>query len=192
MVDSEYVIRQAFDRSPDEGLALLFRRYHQPLCSHAVRFLASRALAEDIVSDIFYEFYARQLYCTVTTSYRAFLFAAVRNRAFDHMRAEVRRGTASLEDSEWLALRPDEQPDQLTQFEEMYHDVEAAVQELPARRRQVYLMNRFEGKKHAEIAEELGLSVRTVNVQLYRAIHQMRAVLAKKWSLILILLSIQA
>lgn len=180
LLDAEFLIRRAFDTDTDAGMALLFQHYYGPLCSHAVRFVASKAIAEDLVSDIYYEFHVGQLHRAVTTSFRAFLFTAVRHRAFDYVKAEMQRST-SLDRAESLPLRADQQPDSLTQFEELYHDVERAIDSLTLKQRQVYVMHRFEGKKYAEIATELGLSARTVEVHMYKAIHAIRDVLAGKW-----------
>lgn len=180
VLDAEHLIRKAFETDSDSGVALLFQHYYGPLCSHAVRFVSSKAIAEDLVSDIYYEFQVGHLHQAITTSFRAFLFTAVRNRAFDYVRAEMKRST-SLDRADALALRADQQPDALTQFEELYHDVESAVNSLSAKRKQVYVMHRFEGKKYAEIAAELGLSARTVEVHMYRAIHHVRDFLAEKW-----------
>ena len=183
--DNEYLIRRAFEQDADAGVTLLFRHYYQPLCSHAVRFVSSKEIAEDIVSDIFYEFHAGQLYRSITTSFRSFLFTAVRNRAFDYVRAEMKRST-SLDRAETLSLDAGQQPDAITQYEELYHDVEAAISRLPQKRRQVYMMHRFDGKKYSEIATELGLSVKTVEVHMYNAIHDIRSALKTKWLLLLL------
>lgn len=184
--DTELLIRRAFEQDADAGITMLFRHYHQPLCSHAVRFVSSKEIAEDIVSDIFYEFHAGQLYQSITTSFRAFFFTAVRNRAFDYVRAEMKRST-SLDRVDAMPLTADQQPDTITQFEELYHDVEAAISAMPPKRRQVYMMHRYEGKKYSEIAAELGLSAKTVEVHMYNAIHQLRAALKDKWFVLVLL-----
>lgn len=183
VIDAEFLLRRAFEADPDAGMALLFQHYYGPLCSHAVRFVASKAIAEDLVSDIYYEFHVGQLHRGITTSFRAFLFTAVRNRAFDYVKAEMKRST-SLDGAELLPLRADQQPDSLTQFEELYHDVERAINALTLKQRQVYVMHRFEGKKYAEIAAELGLSARTVEVHMYKASHSIRDFMAGKWLLL--------
>lgn len=185
VLDAERLIHKAFGQNPEAGIALLFQHYYQPLCSHVVRFVSSKEIAEDIVSDIFYEFHAGQVYRTVTTSYRAFLFTAVRNRAFDYVRAEMKRST-SLDQAERLSFPIEQQPDSVTQFEELYHDVEKAIDAMPVKQRMVYVMHRFEGRKYGEIATELNLSLRTVEVHMYRAIHHVRAFLKDKWLILLI------
>ncbi len=184
--DSELLIRRAFTQDADAGVSLLFQHYYQPLCSHAVRFVSSKEIAEDIVSDLFYEFHVKRLDQAISTSYRAYLFTAVRNRAFDYVRVEMGRST-SLDRAEWFPLRSDQQPDIITQYEELYHDVESAINSMPVKRRQVYVMHRFEGKKYAEIADELQLSTRTVEVHMYRAIHHVRDLLKDKWLVVLLL-----
>lgn len=188
--DTEQFIRLAFAQGTDTGISLLFRQYYAPLCSHAVRYVSSKAIAEDIVSDIFYEFHANQLYQTVTTSFRSYLFTAVRNRAFDYVRAEMHRST-SLDKAELLPTHVTLWPDSITQYEELYHDVENAINAMPLKRRQVYIMHRFEGKKYQEIADELNLSLRTIETHVYQAIRQIRATLEAKWMMVVLYFLLQ-
>ncbi|MDR6195305.1 RNA polymerase sigma-70 factor [Siphonobacter sp. SORGH_AS_0500] len=184
-VDAEVLITKAFERSVEEGMSLLFQRYYQPLCAHAVRFVYSQAIAEDLVSDIFYEFQAKRLYENITSSYRAFLYTSVRNRCFDYVRREI-KPHFSLEDFPSLAIQVTQQPDTITQFEELYHDVEKAIHALPLKRRQIYLLHRFEGKPYKAIADELQISPKTVEIQMSKAIQQVKDFLRDKWLLFLV------
>ncbi len=183
---SEALIRKAFAENPNEGIKRLFHCYHALLCSHAVRFVSSKAIAEDIVSDLFYEFHSRELYLSITTSYRAYLFASVRNRAFDYVKREMRRNN-SLESASHVSIQPAQEPDSITQYEDLYHDVEAAIDAMPVKRRQIYIMHRFDGRKSRDIASELGVSVRTVEAHLYQALRQIKEQLSTKWFLLLLL-----
>jgi RNA polymerase sigma-70 factor (ECF subfamily) len=178
--DSEMLLKRAFETDINQGISLLFRWYYKPLCSHAIRYVASKEIAEDIVSDIFYKFHSEQMYTNIDTSFRAYLFTAVRYRSFDYVRAEMRRNT-SIQYADYVPLQPDEQPDHITQYEELSRDVESAINTLPIKRRKIYVMHRFEGKKYQEIASELNLSVRTVEAQMYQALHQVRKVIRAKW-----------
>src|SRR5579871_2940467 len=84
VIDVEAMIRKTFEEDMNAGMEMLFWYYYGVLCSHAVRYVASKAAAEDIVSDILFEFQSKALTHTITTSYRAYLFTAVRNRAYDY------------------------------------------------------------------------------------------------------------
>jgi RNA polymerase sigma factor (sigma-70 family) len=79
------------------------------------------------------------------------------------------------------------QPDAITQYEELYQDVEKAIGTLPIQRRKIYLLHHFEGKRFKEIAGELQISVRTVEVQIYRSRQAIRQLLKEKWLITLLL-----
>jgi RNA polymerase sigma-70 factor (ECF subfamily) len=185
VTDSELFIRKAFERDPQAGCELLFRHYYPALCSHAVRLLYSKAIAEDLVSEIFYQFYLKKTYLEVTSSYRAYLYKAVRNRAYNYLQSEIRQST----DEAVLEALPEargQQPDAILQYEELSQYVEAAINALPPQRQKIYLMHRFDNKKYAEIAAELQLSTRTVEVQIRKASQFLRETITKKWVLLLI------
>ena len=183
--DNELFIRRAFEQDARLGCELLFRRYYDALCSHAVRFVSSKAIAEDLVAEIFCQFYDQQVFQTITSSYRAYLYKTVRHRAYNYLRQTFRRDTG-LEEVHYQGVADAQQPDSITHYEELYQDVERAIQKLPLQRRRIYLMHRFDGKKYAEIADELGLSPRTVEVQIRQASHHLRDLLRDKWFLLLL------
>ncbi|NBA84439.1 RNA polymerase sigma-70 factor [Emticicia sp. CRIBPO] len=185
VLDPELLIRQAFQSEPEAGMSMLFHQYYPMLCNHAVRFVSSKAIAEDIVSDIFFEFHSQQRYLHITTSFRAFLFTSVRHRSFDYVKRELHRN-ASLDNAAQFSMASTYEPDSIIQYEELCHDVENAIGQMPLKRRQIYIMHRFEGKKYQEIANELHLSLRTIEAHLYQAIRQIRKALQDKWLILLI------
>lgn len=187
--DDELFIKKAMDENPQKGVELLYRRYFQSLCSHAIKFVGGSTIAEDLVSDVFYSFYKDRTFAKITTSYRFYLFRAVRNRAYNYLKWELNR-QESLKVWHDTAIPEGQQPDAMSQFDELYQDVQKAINELPIDRRRIYLMNRFEGKRYQEIADELKLSVKTVEVQLYRANKFIRSLLKDKWLLVFLFLLI--
>lgn len=183
--DSELFIRRAFEQDARQGCELLFRRYYGALCSHAVRFVSSKAIAEDIVAEIFCQFFANRAFESITISYRAYLYQTVRHRAYNYLRQALHRD-ADLEEAKYQPTTESLQPDAITHYEELYQDVETAILMLPVQRRRIYLMHRFEGHKHSEIANELNISVRTVEVQVRKASHFLRNALRDKWTLLVL------
>ncbi|WP_020597369.1 RNA polymerase sigma factor [Spirosoma panaciterrae] len=184
--DDELFIRKTLVDNPQQGVELLYKRYYQPLCTHTVRFVGSREVAEDLVSEIFYQFYSEELFSQITTSYRAYLFRTARNRAYNYLRWELSR-KSPLEDASTFSVQEYRQPDAITQYEELCQDVERAINTLPLDRRKIYLLYQFEGKKLRDIADDLQISVRTVETQVYRASQAIRKLLKDKWLLITIL-----
>ncbi|GAB3997382.1 hypothetical protein GCM10028807_42440 [Spirosoma daeguense] len=178
LVDAEFLIRQAFAENARRGYELLFRRYYRTLCSQAVRFVHSRAVAEDLVSEVFFSFWKNQVQQHITTTYQAYLYAAVRKRAYTHLRQEFQQGTTST-DTETDVTETDValDPEQLLQYTELSQRIEETVRALPPQCQRVFIMSRFEGKKHREIADELQISPKTIEAHLSRALSQLRQTL---------------
>ncbi|MEZ4900614.1 MAG: RNA polymerase sigma-70 factor [Spirosomataceae bacterium] len=171
--NSELFIRREFELDPAKGCSLLFRRYHKVLCSHAVRFVYSKEIAEDLVSEVFCRFWKTKSYESVTTSYRLYLFQCIRNEAFNYLRWEFRE-TEDISSAHYQESPLEQQPDHATHYEEIFRKVEDLVETLPPQCRKVFLKSRFEGKKYQVIADELGLSIKTVEVHLSKALNIMR------------------
>lgn len=178
--DSEFFIRATLMENHQLGTELLFNRYYAVLCKHAMRFVGSRQVAEDLVGDLFYRFYSERIFERVTTSYRAYLFRAVRNHGYNHLKWEAARNIPMTEDFDFSAAEG-QQPDHITQYEELYQDLDKVIGDLPVQRRNIYMQFHFEGKSQKEIAAGLGISTRTVEVQIYRAQQTIRALLRNKW-----------
>jgi RNA polymerase sigma-70 factor (ECF subfamily) len=178
--DTEFFTRLAFIESPQKGCELLFRRYHQALCSHAVRFVYSKETAEDLVSEVFCKFWKTKAYENITSSFRYYLFRSVRNEAYNYLRLEFQK-LETIETAMSQEEAFNQRPDQIMQFEEVLHKVEELVEGLPPQCRKVFLLSRFEGKKYQDIANELGLSIKTVEVHIVKALSIVRKGLKDYW-----------
>ncbi len=186
-LDDELYIHQALENNALLGFELLYKRYYQPMCSHVVKYVGSKEVAEDIVSDVFFQLYSNKTFFEIKTSYRLYLLKTVRNRAYNYLRWDLSR-KADLNEASQKSILEDQHPDQISHFEELYQDVEEAISKLPIERRKIYLMQKFEGKKYQEIANELNLSVKTVDVQLTRANKFIRDLLKQKWTISIIII----
>ncbi|MBD2753043.1 RNA polymerase sigma-70 factor [Spirosoma validum] len=176
-VDSEIFIRQTFETDCRKGYELLFKRYYQPLCNHAVRFVYAKEVAEDLVIEVFSQFWQKQLQHAVTTSYRAYLFTMVRHAAFAHLRKEFGREIPTEDFSELVSDTVPSTPQQELQFNELYLKIEQVIRLLPPQSQKVFLMSRFEGKKNVTIAEELQISVKTVEGHITKVLSILRQAL---------------
>lgn len=189
VVDTELFIKRAFEVDNEKGYELLFKRYYQPLCSHAVRFVYSKEIAEDLVMEVFSRFWQKQLHQAVTTSYRSYLFTTVRHAAFAYLRTEFNNEKSldySLDtDSENTPITPQ----QLLQFNELYLKIEEVIRSTSPQSQRVFLMSRFEGKKNATIAEELHLSIKTVEGHITKVLSLLRQSLRNYGMLVIALLS---
>lgn len=163
-------------RAGDSGaFEALFHTYHAPLCAFAYRYVEARDLAEEMVQEVFLFVWERRETWDVRTSVKGYLFTAVRNAALSYLRHErvVRRREAETFE---LFDTPSASAD--LEAAETLVAVQRAVGRLPERCRLVFTLHREQGLTYAEVAEVLGISPKTVEVQMGRALKSLRKALA--------------
>jgi RNA polymerase sigma-70 factor, ECF subfamily len=160
----------------------IFRLYYQHLCEFAERLLRSPDAARDSVQDVFVRIWEQRQSCRGCDNLRAYLYTAVRNRALKIIRHRgiVQRGHARMSGeraSPGTGSTP-ATPEEHTRLVELSAAVDRAIQQLPERSREAYLLHRQHGMSYAEIAEVMGVSVRTVENHIARALRGLREALA--------------
>jgi len=177
--DFEFLIRKKFETDPTLGCTLLFRKYYNGLCSHAVRFVYSKEIAEDIVGDIFFDFWKNKVYEQINQSFSAYLFKTVRNRCLNYLKSNL-HSTSKTSLNEASEMQIQDLPEDILYQDDLIKKINTAVNNLPPVCRKVFLLNRFEGKKQKEIAVELGLSLRTIESHIYKALQSLKQVLSER------------
>ena len=159
------------------ALEVLFREHYGSLCRFADRYLHERAAAEDLVQDVFTSIWAGRLRLDVKGSLRAYLFAAVRNRALNLRKHQlVERDwerDEALPDVRLLHRAP-QRPDDALEHEERSGRLRTALEALPERCRLVMQLRWDDQLSHAEIAQVMGISVKGVERQLARGLRALR------------------
>src|SRR5690606_32336822 len=175
MDDHELFLREAFRKDEWLGCTLLFDHYYAPMCSHAVRYVYSTEYAEDVVADVFREFWQKKQFNKVTTSFRTYLFRAVRNRAMNMIRRELRQTNPLSED--WDAVSETLRPDEQMIYDQFYQKIQSCIDQLPPMCRKVFLMSRYEGKYLSDIADFHRISILTVEEHISKALGVLRTTL---------------
>jgi RNA polymerase sigma-70 factor (ECF subfamily) len=147
----------------------LFEYYYSGLVIYADRYLHDLGSAEDVVQSAFIKLWENK-HTIKTVSIRFFLISSVKNNCVDLIRK-----------SETQEKYIQRQMNQFTDFGndfwaegELKEMIETAVNNLPARCREIFMMSRFDGLKSKEIAQKLHLSLRTVETQITNALKIIR------------------
>ncbi len=159
----------------EETYISLFREYYIPLCSYSRRYVGRKDVAEEIVSDTFMRIWENRKSLQINTSVKSYLFQAVCNNSLLYLRKLKKDqllqeyfGSTSSENIAFYTLS-EEMDEQSLTMENIYSTIEEAVVQLPGQQQKVFRLKRFEGKKNKEIADELGISVKTVEMHLAKA-----------------------
>jgi RNA polymerase sigma-70 factor (ECF subfamily) len=175
IIDEEILIKRVFDKDPKQGCEILFQKYYGILCSHAVRFVYSKEIAEDIVSEIFCRFWADQIYLDINTSYRAYLFKAVRFSAYNYIRWELSKKNREVNLENIKDQLNSMRPEETMMFDELTGEIDKVIANLPSQCKRVFILSRFENKKYKDIAFELSISVKAVEAHISKALQTLRS-----------------
>ena len=147
----------------------------------AREYVHSESDAENIIQDVFLHLYERRDLMDAYTNLTAYLFTSIKNRCLDYLRKWVleQETAQGVQDEFEMELRM--KYDSLEIFNTQFSDetdigelLDNALQKLPERCRNIFIMNKLEGKKQKEIAEELNLSINTVESQMGIAYKKLR------------------
>ncbi len=161
----------------------LFREHFSALCGFAVKYVRDLDEAKNLVHEAFIGIWEKFESLPVDTNYRAYLYTAVKNRSLNHLRD--RKMHLSVESAQDQAV---EDASEKLMTRELEREILLAINSLPERCRIIFEMSRFEEMKYAEIAERLGLSVKTVEAQMSKALSILRKHLADFLSVLIFLL----
>lgn len=152
----------------------LFRHYYSPLCLYAASITGSAEVGEEIVEELFYLFWKDREKLQLFHSVKSYLYGAVRNQSLQYcehqeVRSRYREGVLSASDG-LSASDPHEQ----LEYEELQGLINRTLAKLPERRLRIFQLHRMGGKKYAEIATLLSLSVKTVEAEMTKALKTLR------------------
>jgi RNA polymerase sigma-70 factor (ECF subfamily) len=169
-------------RSGDErAFDTIVRQHADALSAYAEVLTGSPETAAEVVQDVLYAVWRLRATLTVSGTLRQYLYGATRNRSWNAMRRA--RGDARLSRAvaheRMIAegLHAGASADETVRAAELDNAVRWAIDQLPAASRAAYAL-RWEGLSHAEIAERLGVAVRTVEMRIGRALKRLRKQLA--------------
>jgi len=140
--------------------------------------------AENIVQDVFLDLWEQNLLLLSHTNLFAYLFTAVKNRCIDFLRHKtiVQKTTDKLQDDYMKALQIKFQSleafdEQLFSEPDIETVIQNAIESLPQKCREIFILNKIEGKKQKIIAQELNISINTVESQMAIAYKKLKEVL---------------
>lgn len=178
MDDASRLLSKLSSEGPEAELALreLFFAHGQALVGFARRYVGDRDTAEDVVQNVFLGLWRNRQTLKIETDIKSYLFTATRNQALN-----ILRHSKTAQDAEAavrLTIRESEVPVDRVEYEQVRDRIEKAVNSLPEQTRRVFMMSRLDGLTYAQIASVLGISVKTVETLMGRALKHIRTSIA--------------
>jgi RNA polymerase sigma-70 factor, ECF subfamily len=151
----------------------LFRTYFAGLCCFARKYVPDPDDSKEIVHSVFVNIWEKKEEFDFDKPAKSYLFTAVYNRCMNHIRDRkkfvINRDDVFPEHQDESTVNTDH-----LEVAELESRIWKVINSLPEKCKEVFILNRFEGKKYAEIAEHLKISVKTVETQMSKALKTLR------------------
>ena len=171
---SEEELLRLIAKSDGAAFATLFNNYRNKIYSIAYELTESTVIAEEIVQDTFLKVWLRRETLGDVTNFKAYLFTMTRNYVFSALKRIARRQELEMEAVQDNLFYYSDTENKL--LEKQYEVLlKRAVDSLPAKQKQVYILVKEKGDTRNEVAAELQLSAETVKTHLAQAMRTIRA-----------------
>ncbi len=193
LVDDQLLI--LIKQGDKEAFERFFQQAYMRLLNYAGLFITNQEVADDIVQEAFIHFWDKRADLKPGKSIESLMYTSVRNRSLNYLRdhqtylSHVGQLTQQVEELQFLSqydfMGEEEDP-----IEELLaKELEVALNLLPEKCRKIFLLNKLEGKKQKEIAQELEVSLKTVEKHISIAKQKLREHLEKKFPALGILIT---
>lgn len=170
-------LRAALQAGDERAFTWLFNRYYQDLFAYACRIMREEEIAADMVQDTFYKLFAKRESLEVHTSMQAYLYKSVYNHCVNEIkrrRLEVSYMDQELADFYFKEILQTPEAEMVLRNEEIRRAVQEAISGLPERCREIFVLSKMQELSNKEIAERLGISEKTVENQMTKALSYLR------------------
>lgn len=147
----------------------LFKSYYKELCFFARQFINDLDKCQDIVQEVFLNIWEKENLPDNKQQIRNYLYTSVRNRSLNYIRDNKKLvNTSEFPYNIWA------EHTNKTEYKELEKMINQAISELPPKCREIFELQRFHGLKYNQIAQTLGISVKTVEAQMTKALKVLR------------------
>lgn len=155
------------------ALQVLFEQYYGGVCQVISRFINDRALVEDLAQEVFIRFWEKREQIVISTSVQAYLRRMAINEALGWLRRHQKFTEEPFLPDTGYGGHDESAEEQFVQAE-MRQSVTDAIDTLPPKCRTVFQLSRFEELTYQEIADQMGISIKTVENQMGKALKLLR------------------
>lgn len=170
---SDKILVEQLASGSERAFRCLFDKYHQDIFIFSKSILKLDSLAEEIVQEVFLKVWLKASELNPDLDFKSYIFTIARNLSLNSLRSAVNNRKLT-EEIFYMNSGLGKPSDQILLDEELEIIRIKAIESLPAKRKEIFILSRTEGKSYNEISNELGISINTVKVQMSKALDTLR------------------
>jgi RNA polymerase sigma-70 factor (ECF subfamily) len=168
----------------------VFKEHFKNLHAYAAAIVRDEPAAEEIVQNVFLKLWDRGGQFSIQSSVAAYLYRAVHNESLNYLKHEKVKQSYIQHAKHSMSDSTRETTSKKVLLAELEQKIKTALSELPEQCRTIFQMSRFEELKYQQIADKLGISIKTVEAQMGKALKLLRVKLVDYLPLITLLLNL--
>jgi len=172
MSHPDIYILDLLKEQPDVALKVLYDQYYNYICSVVYKMIGDSTLAEDLAQEVFVEVWKRRGSLDVNLSLRGYLRRIAVNKTLNHIRSK--KMNFEEEDAILQVPSTENSTQKILEAEDLQKAINDSIDSLPNKCRVVFGLSRFEELSYKEISSELGISIKTVENQISKALKLVR------------------
>ena len=161
-------------RGDTEAFENIYRLYVKELCTFAAYYVKSFDAAQDIVQNLFLLLWERKETIRIDGFLKTYLFTSVRNLSLNFLKHQTADRISSNTYSMLFSI-PSATPHEIAEHQELDVLITQALEKIPERCRIVFILSRYFNMKYIEIAEILGISAKTVDAHMVKAVKSLQS-----------------
>ncbi len=170
-------LQQQIAGGNQQAFSSLFRLLYPRLLSFALQYVHVKETAEEITNDVFVKLWNRKEYLDEINNLSTYLFVSVKNLSLNYLKRYSHLHVAIENNEENANLVNIDDPEHQLEWKEMSFQLTQAIDSLPDQCRTVFKLIKEDGFRYKEVAEILGISPRTVETQLFRAMKKLQTLI---------------
>lgn len=172
MADIDLLLWNKVKSGDTEAYELLFRKYYPSLCLFAKRYVNDMDTAREVIQDLFIYLWEQRKELTVRQSFKSYVFRAAQYNCIRRKENDRKTGVP-------MSVLPETTYEDVTfhnnlEYAELKEKIMESIDGLPEQCQKVFRLSRFDQLKYSEIALQLGISVKTVETQISKAMRMIQ------------------
>ena len=155
-----------------KAFEMLFKEWYVPMCQYAVSILHDEEEAQDVVQKFFCKLWDKHSEINIRTSLKSYLYRSIHNECLNIIKK--RKIKADYIEYASLAETNQDKPDKQMIINELEGNIQRAIEKLPPRCREIFLLSRMNNMPYLAIAKSLEIAVGTVETQMVKALRLLR------------------
>jgi RNA polymerase sigma-70 factor (ECF subfamily) len=194
MPKTEIEIFRSIQKGDITSFELLYMEMQPKMYAFSRKFIDNPEEARDVVQEVFSEFWERKTKLDIKSSLKSYLFSMLHNKCLNIIRDKKTHeryasyAELKIKEAELLHYNAAFESHSSIYLTDINTLLDKGIQDLPENCREIFILSRIKGLDNKQIADQLNLSIRTVENQIYRALKSLKENLADYLTIICLLL----